>query len=101
MKVADVILEQLGGIRFCVMTGAKNFLHSDDSLTFRLPSNLATDGINAIRVTLDPSDTYTLKCRKIRGVSVKDVAELPGICANKLRETFTRLTGLDCTLGKA
>jgi len=99
MKVAQIILEQLGGRRFSAMTGAKDFLHSDDSLTFRLPSNFATNGINAIRITHDASDTYTLKCWKVRGLNVKEIAEMPGIYADKLRETFTRLTGLDCALG--
>lgn len=101
MKVAEAILEQLGGRRFCAMTGAKNFTSSDDSLNFRLPSNFATDGINAIRVTLDPSDTYTLKCWKVRGVKATEVAEASRVYADSLRETFTRLTGLDCTLGRA
>jgi hypothetical protein len=41
------------------MTGAKNFAGSENSLSFRIPgSGFAGDGINAVHITLDPSDTY-------------------------------------------
>ena len=37
LTVANTILQQLGGNKFRVMTGAKNFVGSNDALTFRLP----------------------------------------------------------------
>ena len=36
MRVAETILSQLGGNRFRVMTGAKNFAATDNSLRMRI-----------------------------------------------------------------
>ena len=98
MQVAQTILEQLGGRMFGVMTGAKNFVGSQDSLSFRLPSNFAKDGINAVRVTLDPSDTYTVRFMKIRGVKVIEVAVRGMVYCDTLQSTFKAVTGLDTHL---
>lgn len=100
MNVAEIILEQLGGRRFIAMTGAKNFTGSADSLNFRLPSNFATYGINAVRITLDRCDTYSLNFWKVRGAKLVEMADETGVYVADLRETFTRRTGLDCSLGR-
>ena len=39
MRVAEEILRQLGGNRFRVMTGAKNFSGTDNSLRMRIGRN--------------------------------------------------------------
>lgn len=98
MQVAKTILEQLGGTRFAVMTGAKNFVGGNDSLAFRLPSNFAKDGINTVRVTLDPSDTYTVEFLRIRGTKLTIVATEDMVYCDALRSTFTRVTGLQVSL---
>ena len=95
MQIAQTILEQLGGDRFSLMTGAKHFVGSADALTFRLPSNFARSGINAVRVKLDPSDTYTVEFMKIRGVKVETVATEEMVYCDTLQATFKRVTGLD------
>lgn len=98
MNIASTILAQLGGNRFLAMTGAKNLTHTDRSLSFRLPSNFARDGINLVTVRLDPSDTYTVQFRKVRGLNVRDLDEVSDVYAENLRAVFTGRTGLDCTL---
>jgi len=98
MHIAQTILEQLGGNRFAVMTGAKNFGASADALSFALPANFAKNGINRVRVTLTPADVYTVEFFKVRGTSIKHLGTHEGIYADMLRDLFTRETGLDVSL---
>ena len=96
LDVAKTILEQLGGGRFIAMTGARDFLGDANSLKFRLPK--AKDGINCVQITLEPSDTYTVKFMRIGDrrtmyrVTEKSVHE--DIYFDQLQELFTRQTGL-------
>lgn len=100
MTVANTILEQLGKNRFIAMTGAKNFVGSDDALSFKLPSNFAKGGINAVRIRLDTSrDTYEVTFSKIRGTKVTQVSTFNDVYADSLRSLFTSETGLDTSLG--
>lgn len=100
MDVANEILTQLGGGKFIAMTGANGFSAGrDGSLTFRLPSNFAKDGINWVRVTLTAMDDYTLTFLKVRGVKTTPVAEREGVYNDSLRAVFTSVTGLDTSLG--
>jgi len=99
VDVAKTILEQLGGGRFIAMTGAKNLIAGageDRSLTFRLPKS--KDGINAVKITLDPSDTYTVRFFRIgdrrTAYAQTDKSVHEDIYADMLQELFTRVTGL-------
>jgi hypothetical protein len=98
-SIASVILEQLGGSRFRVMTGAKNFVSSGNSLRFKLPSNFARHGVNLVKITLDASDTYTLEFFKMRGTKVEPIASQSDVYAEDLRDVFKRETGLNTSLG--
>lgn len=99
MTVANTILEQLGGNRFRVMTGAKNFIGDTKSLTFRLPGNgFCKDGINCVRVTLNPSDTYTIEFLKIRGMKVATVKTMSDVYSDRLRPLVAETTGLALSL---
>jgi hypothetical protein len=99
MQISRTILEQLGGRRFVVMTGAHNLIGSDAGLSFRLPSRFATDGSNAVRVTLTGMDDYIVETLNIRGTTVKPCSYREGVYAENLQQTFTALTGLDTTIG--
>lgn len=110
-QVADTILAQLGGRRFVVMTGASSFSHGefgpadsnrrDPGLSFRLPAR-SSNGVAGVIITLDPSDTYRIRflgpCRA-PSYTVKTIADLDGVYVDVLRETFTRYTGLETSLG--
>lgn len=98
LQIAKTILEQLGGRRFVAMTGAKNFLGGERTLSFRLPSYFARSGINAIRITLQPSDTYTVEFSRVRGVKFVPVSTHEGIYCDALPALFTAETGLLTTL---
>lgn len=90
--VAATILQQLGGNRFIVMTGAKNFVYSKDTLWFNVPKT--KNKANKVAVKLDPNDTYTMTFYKIRGVEVKTVSEHDGLYWDQLQSVFTKETGL-------
>ena len=98
MTIAQTILNQLGGRRFIAMTGAKTFTASQNSLQFALPSYFAKNGINRVRVTLQPSDTYRVQFFKIRAVKVDTISEFDGIYADTLPKLFTEQTGLQTSL---
>ncbi len=95
MTVANGILAQLGGNQFIAMTGAKNLLGDKASLQFRLPRG-AKGGCNAVKVTLDVTDTYTVVFYKI-GRGTYDVTELASVSMvyiDTLRAIFESHTGL-------
>ena len=93
--VGQTILDQLGGRRFIVMTGARAFTALPNGLMFRLPIGSA----NKVRIILAGDDTYTVETFKVRGQSVKAFPAVDGVYADNLRDVFTRLTGLETSLG--
>ncbi|AGR48121.1 hypothetical protein SmphiM12_489 [Sinorhizobium phage phiM12] len=93
LTVANTILAQLGGNRFRMMTGAKNFVGAADSLMFQIPTSKK---INKVRVTLTADDLYTVEfmnfsMKKLACVTLKTVE---GIYFDMLQEVFTEATGL-------
>jgi len=109
-QIATTILEQLGGSKFLVMTGAKDLLHGDDHLQFRLPRGAAVrNKATNVRIELLAGDygyklTFYKASRKLDKTlgfkipSIETISETEVIPEN-LREVFKRETGLDCTLG--
>jgi hypothetical protein len=98
MTVAKTILEQLGGRRFLVMTGAKNLTATDTSLSFRVNGRTASGAVNGVRIVLTPMDTYTVETLYTRGSSRRVVATEENVYCDVLAAVFTRLTGLDTKL---
>lgn len=89
-RVARTILDQLGGGRFLVMTGARDLSCSDaerGSLSMVLPSGKA----RRVTITLTHTDTYTLTAWS-RGGAVK--AHTGGIYSDQLSQVFESMTGL-------
>lgn len=97
-QVAATILAQLGGQRFKVMTGAKDFSYGANHLTFRIPGTITKDRINCVRIRLNAMDLYDVEFMVIRGVKIRTVRSLEGVYAESLREVFTAETGLDTHL---
>jgi len=86
--VAKTILEQLGGEHFVAMTGAKDFVGTEDSLTFKVGSN--PKDVSHVRVTQTPGDLYAVTFfRKGKAPQIMD-----GISCDILQELFTDNTGL-------
>lgn len=98
LQVANTILAQLGGRRFIVMTGARDFIGGDNYFMFSLPKGFAKDGINKIRITLDWTDTYIFEALKVfPGPELKfdTIQKLDYVYADDLEDIFTSITGLD------
>ena len=98
--IAATILQQLGGNKFRVMTGAKNFLShgKEHALSFKLPSRFASKGINYVKIILDATDTYTVVFGKVLGYTYKEIERYSDIYNDMLQSLFTRVTGLDTHL---
>lgn len=93
MTVAQTILQQLGGNRFILMTGAKDFVGCEDGLTFAIPLH---NNINKINITLDVDDTYRMTFLKWRRAQLDEVIQytVAGVYADQLQQIFTNQTGL-------
>lgn len=98
MTVANTILEQLGGRRFQVMTGAKQFVGGKDCLGFLLPSGFASNGINMVVVRLTAADDYTITFSRTRGLTTKVIYEADGVYGDQLQDVFCEHTGLFTSL---
>jgi len=88
------------------MTGAKNLFPADNgnALVFQLPRGAGVkDGINVVRISLDPSDTYTVRFSKQAtargGYKMATIREISGVYADQLRDIFESVTGLATSLG--
>ena len=100
MRIANTILEQLGGSKFTAMTGARNFSAVRNGLLFAIPGGrgFAKSGINVIQIDLDPNDTYTVTFSRLRAGKRTEISKHSDIYAENLCELFERETGLRTSL---
>lgn len=96
--VAKAIFNQLNGNRFVAMTGAKDFVQSENSLQFKLPR--VANGVSHVRIVLDCDDTYNMEFLKWnnRKLEMTIAARHTGVYCDMLQELFTNETGLFCAL---
>lgn len=97
-EIASTILAQLGGNKFCAMTGAKNLGFTKTGLVFKLPSRFAKSGINHVEIALNGFDTYTLTFSKIWGTTFKTISRHTDVYCDMLQDVFTNETGVECIL---
>jgi hypothetical protein len=94
-QVAATLAQQIGRPAF-VMIGARDILGREDGLSFRVGRNAKS--VTHLRITLDPSDTYTveaLRIRRVQGVLTPKVVETRELVyADSLHQTIEALTGL-------
>lgn len=102
-QVAQTIISQLGGGRFAMMTGAKQFVSffkgDNPSVRFRVPGNLTKNGINMVQISLNGSDLYDVEFLKVRnsktkGVVMTSVEMHNDIYCDMLVDLFETSTGL-------
>ncbi len=58
-QIANTIMQQLGGNRFVVMTGARQLVAIDRGVRFRIGRNATRT--NMVRITLRGDDTYDMQ----------------------------------------
>ena len=93
ITIAHTIIEQLGGLRFFVMTGAKAPIALESGVSFKIGSN--PKGITHVRVILTANDDYTMEFLKIRSTAThKLVSKVEGVYNDNLQDVFTAHTGL-------
>ena len=93
LTVAKTILEQLGGNKFCVMTGAKNLAGDENSQSMRIGRNSSNS--NYLKITLNSMDTYDMKfCKLTRKFEEKSVTEYSDVYNDMLTEVFEKHTGM-------
>lgn len=100
-QVVQTILNQLGGSRFLLMTGAHTLVGADKCLGMKLPARFAIEGINYVQVKLESNDLYTVAVYRLREGRLEPRGKrfMSGVYADKLRAVFTELTGLETSLG--
>lgn len=97
--IAETILEQLGGNKFRVMTGAKDFVATGKGIRFRIPGKgFAKNGINIISIELNSMDTYDMSFSRFRGSNIKLIESLNDVYAEDLQSVFKECTGLSTSL---
>lgn len=103
--IADIILTQLGGNRFLIMTGAKDLISTDNSLQMSLPRNASK--ANRLEITYSKGmDLYTMRFYRYTPMrwnskkvafnpeKITEVATFEEVYGDQLQEIFTEVTGL-------
>ena len=103
-EIAETILAQLGGNKFTVMTGSKDYLAVENGLRMRLRKNASN--ANRLEITLNDTDTYHMKFMRVtngrlnrktlewKDGTVQIVKEFDEVYCDMLREIFESVTGL-------
>ena len=93
MSVAKTILSQLGGNKFAVMTGAKNFVDCGDALSMRIGRNKTSS--NYLKVTLNSMDLYDMKFSRVSPKGgERSITEYNNIINDQLVKVFEKHTGM-------
>jgi hypothetical protein len=93
MTLANEIINQLGGNKFQVMTGARLFVATEHGVQFSFPGCHTT---NKCRVTLQGDDTYTMEFYQYNLVKVtcELVKRISMVYGDQLQDVFQNTTGL-------
>lgn len=118
-QIASTILQQLGGNRFLLTTGAKQLVAIKNGIRFRIGRN--SSKANMVRIVLKADDTYKMEFIKIgnmvnsyaimakckdrddflrkleaaeKRAEPKVLEEYDGICCDQLEELFSDYTKL-------
>lgn len=76
------------------MTGAKNLLVSDNSLSFAVSGRMTKGRINRVKITLNAMDEYDVLFSRVWNLKCKTILEGRGIQVENLVEYFENNTGL-------
>ena len=98
LAIANTIRSQIGHGAF-VMLGASNLLGGPSHLQFKIGRNVKR--VTHITVTLDPSDTYTVRFTRVGrspNFKITEIAECAGVYADSLHAVIERHTDLCVSL---
>lgn len=95
--IANNILAQFGGNKFCAMVGVSAMVYGENSLTLSIGRG-ALNKANKLRVTLSADDLYTVEFFSVRGINCNSKGKTEGVYADSLRDVVKRATGFDLSL---
>lgn len=106
--IAETILQQLGGNKFVVMTGAKNFVALENGIKFNIGRNASK--ANTVKITVNGLDLYDIEFIKFTPYKITvnhktctvttreektEVIKTYNDCyCDMLQELFTEVTGM-------
>ena len=95
LAIANEIRRQLGPQTFALL-GAYQLAGGKNYLQFKIRG---CNQINFVKITLDPSDTYTVEFWYIgrMAANVRKVAEVEGVYCDQLHDVIENKTGLYTT----
>ena len=97
MSVARTILSQLGGNKFCAMTGAKNFIDTGDGLSMKIGRNKTSS--NYLKITLNMLDLYDVRFSRVSPMGgERSVTEYNNVYNDSLVDVFEKHTGMYTSL---
>lgn len=97
MQVAKTILEQLGGNKFVVMTGSKNFLAGENFIRMNLTRNKAK--AKWLKITLNGKDLYDMDFFTAdKNFNLTSKVKFEDVYFDQLQSFFTKATGLYTSL---
>ena len=93
MSIANEIYRQLGGNKFAVMTGAKNFIDLENGIRMKIGRNKTNH--NWMEVTLNSLDLYDVAFAKLTKLGErKSLKEYKNVYNDSLVELFETHTGM-------
>ena len=93
MSIANEIYRQLGGNKFAVMTGAKNFMDIEIGIRMKIGRNKTNH--NWMEVTLNSLDLYDVAFAKLTKLGErKSLKEYKNVYNDSLVELFETHTGM-------
>ena len=97
MSVARTILSQLGGNKFAVMTGAKNFIDLKNGIRMKIGRNKTN--ANWMEITLNSLDLYDVAFAKLTRLGErKSLKEYKNVYNDSLVSLFESHTGMYTSL---
>ena len=97
MSVARTILSQLGGNKFCAMTGAKNFIDTGDGLSMKIGRNKTSS--HYLKITLNMMDLYDVRFSRVSPMGgERSVTEYNNVYNDSLVDVFEKHTGMYTSL---
>jgi len=92
------IIKQLGGQKFIMMTGAKQFVSDSEKqrIFFKIGRN--SGGVNMVEIKLNGLDLYDMKFLWVSVKGIKTIKEYGSVYYDQLQSLFTSVTGMYTSL---
>lgn len=94
LTVANTIRIQIG-YKALFMLGATNLTEGENFLFFKIKGSKKA---NFVKITLDPTDTYTMTFSKARAGKMKVTDEVSGLFCDDMLDVIEHCTGLCVSL---